>query len=134
VHIPLDPATRRFLGAGELAAMQPGAFLVNASRGPVIDEEALVAALASGHLGGAALDVFETEPLPPDSPLRSMDNVFITPHIGGSTREASLNLREVVAANIRRVLAGQQPLYVVNGVTWQPSPATGEPLAQHGAQ
>jgi phosphoglycerate dehydrogenase-like enzyme len=120
VHVPLSDGTRHLIGAGELAKMRPGALLVNASRGPVIDEAAMVAALQSGYLGGAALDVFETEPLPPGSPLRSMGNVFLTPHIGGGTREAAARLREVVAANIRRVLAGQQPLHVVNGVTWRP--------------
>jgi D-3-phosphoglycerate dehydrogenase len=78
-HVPLDDTTRRLIGAAELAWMRPGALLVNASRGPVVDETALVAALESGHLGGAALDVFETEPLPPDSPLRSRDDVFLTP-------------------------------------------------------
>jgi phosphoglycerate dehydrogenase-like enzyme len=133
VHIPLDPGTRRFLGADQLAAMRPGALLVNTSRGPIIDEAALVAALTSGHLGGAALDVFETEPLPPDSPLRSMENVFITPHIGGTTREANLKLREVVAANLRRVLAGQQPLHVVNGVTGHPVPGVDQPIAHQEA-
>jgi phosphoglycerate dehydrogenase-like enzyme len=133
VHVPLDSGTRRLIGAEQLAAMRPGALLINASRGLIIDEAALVAALTSGHLGGAALDVFETEPLPPDSPLRSMDNVFITPHIGGTTREAILNLREVVAANIRRVLAGQHPLHVVNDVTGHPGLATGHPVDHHGA-
>lgn len=116
VHVPLGPGTRHLIGAGELAAMRPGALLVNASRGPVVDEAALVAALRFGHLGGAALDVFETEPLPAGSPLRAMDNVFLTPHVGGGTREAAGRLRQIVAANIRRVLAGQEPLHVVNGV------------------
>jgi phosphoglycerate dehydrogenase-like enzyme len=119
IHVPLSDDTRHLIGAGDLAKMRTGALLVNASRGPVVDEAALMAALKSGHLGGAALDVFETEPLPPGSPLRSMDNVFLTPHIGGGTREAAARLLEVVAANIRRALAGQQPLHVVNGVTWR---------------
>lgn len=119
VHVPLDDTTRRLIGAAELASMPPGALLVNASRGPVVDESALVAALESGHLGGAALDVFETEPLPPDSPLRFRDDVFLTPHIAGPTRESAARMYEVLAANIRRALAGQEPLHVVNGVTWR---------------
>lgn len=120
VHVPLDDTTRRLIGAAELARMRPGALLVNASRGPVVDEAALVAALESGRLGGAALDVFETEPLPPDSPLRLRDDVFLTPHIAGPTREAAARLREVMAENIRRALAREEPLHVVNGVTWHP--------------
>ena len=117
VHVPLNAATRHLIGVPELAAMRPGALLVSASRGPVVDEAALVAALQSGRLGGAALDVFETEPLPVSSPLRAMDNVFLSPHVGGGTREATARLREEVAINIRRVLSGQPPLHVVNGVT-----------------
>jgi D-3-phosphoglycerate dehydrogenase len=120
VHVPLDDTTRRLIGAAELASMRPGALLVNASRGPVVDEAALAAALESGHLGGAALDVFETEPLPPDSPLRLRDDVFLTPHMAGPTREAAARLRELMAVNIRRALAREEPLHVVNGVTWHP--------------
>lgn len=118
VHVPLDDTTRRLIGVAELASMRPGALLVNASRGPVVDEAALAAALESGHLGGAALDVFETEPLPPDSPLRFRDDVFLTPHMAGPTREAAAKLRELMTVNIRRALAREEPLHVVNGVTW----------------
>lgn len=118
VHVPLDDTTRRLIGVAELASMRPGALLVNASRGPVVDEAALAAALESGHLGGAALDVFETEPLPPDSPLRFRDDVFLTPHMAGPTREAAAKLRELMTVNIRRALAREEPLHIVNGVTW----------------
>jgi phosphoglycerate dehydrogenase-like enzyme len=117
VHVPLDRDTRGLLGAAELSRMKPGALLVNTSRGPIIDEAALVAALQSGHLGGAALDVFEQEPLDRDSPLRRMDNVFLTPHIAGYTGQAMENLRDAVATNLRRVLAGERPINVVNGVS-----------------
>jgi phosphoglycerate dehydrogenase-like enzyme len=117
VHMPLDQDTRGLLGAAEMRRMKPGALLVNTSRGPIIDEAALVAALQSGHLGGAALDVFENEPLATDSPLRGMDNVLLTPHIAGYTGQARENLRDAVAGNLRRVLAGERPINVVNGVS-----------------
>src|SRR5262245_48827345 len=117
VHVPLDHDTRGLLGEVELGRMRPGALLINASRGPVVDEAALVRALQSGHLGGAGLDVFEVEPLAADSPLRSLDNVFLTPHTGGLTDEAEARVLAVCAANLRRVLAGLEPFNVVNGVT-----------------
>jgi len=117
VHVPLDNDTRHLIGDAELGRMKPGAILVNASRGPVVDEDALVRALGSGRLGGAALDVFEVEPLAADSPLRSLENVFMTPHSGGLTDEAEARLLEVCGANLRRVMAGLEPFNVVNGVT-----------------
>src|SRR5581483_11761598 len=91
-----------------------GAILVNASRGPVVDEAALVEALRSGRLGGAALDVFETEPLPSASPLRSLDSVFITPHVAGATRQAQERVHEVVRENVLRALDGRELFNVVN--------------------
>lgn len=117
VHVPLDHETRPLLGAAELDRMRPGAILVNASRGPVVDEAALVQCLEAGHLGGAALDVFEHEPLAEDSPLRRLDNVFLSPHIGGNTADAKARSLEAVGTNLRRVLAGLEPFNVVNGVS-----------------
>jgi phosphoglycerate dehydrogenase-like enzyme len=117
VHVPLDRDTRHLIGDDQLRRMRPGAILVNASRGPVVDEAALVRALDSGHLGGAGLDVFEVEPLAADSPLRALENVFMTPHTGGLTDEAEARLLEMCGANLRRVLAGLDPFNVVNGVT-----------------
>jgi phosphoglycerate dehydrogenase-like enzyme len=117
VHVPLEPDTHHLIGDAELARMKPGAVLVNASRGPVVDEAALVRALDSGRLGGAGLDVFEVEPLPPDSPVRAFDNVFLSPHAGAMTADAEAKLLEVCGANLRRVLAGLEPFNVVNGVT-----------------
>jgi D-3-phosphoglycerate dehydrogenase len=96
--------------------MRKGAFLINASRGPVVDEEALVAALAAGHLGGAGLDVFEQEPTPSENPLRRMDNVFFSPHVAGYTAEAEARALEMVRDNLTRVLDGEEPFNVVNGV------------------
>jgi phosphoglycerate dehydrogenase-like enzyme len=87
VHLRLSDRTRGLLGGAELAAMKPGAYLVNTSRGPIVDEAALLAALRSGALAAAALDVYDTEPLPVGHPFRSLDNVVLTPHLGYVTRE-----------------------------------------------
>lgn len=81
-----------------------------------MDEGALIDALRSGHLGGAALDVFEIEPLSPDSPLRATDNVILSPHIGGATREADARLDAFVGENLVRAMDGLPPMSVVNGV------------------
>ncbi len=117
VHVPLDLETRALIGEAALARMKPGAILINASRGPVVDEAALVRALASGHLGGAGLDVFEQEPVDPGSPLLAFENVFVTPHIGGLTDQADQRLLELCAANLTRVLDGALPFNIVNGVS-----------------
>jgi phosphoglycerate dehydrogenase-like enzyme len=116
VHTPLDVDTGALIGAAELAKMKRGAFLINAARGPIVDEKALIEALGSGHLAGAGLDVYEVEPLPVDSPLRTMENVVLAPHAGGATVEADARLLEVVGDNLRRVLEGHAPLNVVNAV------------------
>jgi D-3-phosphoglycerate dehydrogenase len=116
IHVPLDVDTKGLIGAGALAKMKVGSYLVNAARGPIVDERALIDALRSGHLGGAALDVFEIEPLSQDSPLRSIENVVLSPHIGGATAEAEVRLAELVSANLIRVLDGLPPMSVVNGV------------------
>ena len=119
VHVPLDQDTRQLIGREQLASMRPGSYLLNASRGPVVDEAALVEHLQSGHLAGAALDVFEVEPLSEQSPLRELDNVFLTAHIGGFTREAMARSIRVVASNVRRVVQGMEPFNVVNGVPFR---------------
>jgi D-3-phosphoglycerate dehydrogenase len=117
VHVPLDHDTRHLIGDAQLGRMKPGAILINASRGPVVDEAALVRALDSGHLGGAGLDVFEVEPLAADSALRAFENVILSPHAAAWTEEAEARLLDVCGANLRRVLGGQEPFNVVNGVT-----------------
>jgi len=100
LHVPDTPLTRNLVGAAELALMRPGAHLINASRGTVVDADALADALRSGHLGGAAVDVFAHEPKTPDeqfqNPLRGIENVILTPHVGGSTQEA----QEAIAADV----------------------------------
>jgi phosphoglycerate dehydrogenase-like enzyme len=109
---PLTEATRGLIGAAELASLPPRARLVNIGRGPVVDEAALVAALSGGSLAGAALDVFEREPLPEDSPLWSMPNVIVSPHIGGDVRETPADFARVFLANLARYQAGE-PLHNV---------------------
>jgi len=106
LHVPETPATQNMIGAAELARMKPGSHLINASRGTVIDIDALAAALESEHLHGAAIDVFPVEPQGNDatfaSPLTRFDNVLLTPHIGGSTAEAQVNIGREVAAKLLR--------------------------------
>lgn len=104
LHVPDTPQTRGLIGATELAAMRPGAHLINASRGRVVDIDALASALATRHLAGAAIDVFPLEPKGNDeefvSPLRAFDNVLLTPHVGGSTQEAQANIGVEVASKL----------------------------------
>src|SRR5262249_29157652 len=103
---PLTDQTRGLIGAKELARMRSGAVLVNLSRGQVVDEEELIAALASGPLGGACLDVFATEPLPADSPLWDMDNVIVSPHSGSTAAAENELITELFCDNLRRWLDG----------------------------
>lgn len=110
----LNDATRRLIGEREFRQMKPGAYLVNTARGEILDQDALYAALASGHLAGAALDTFETEPLPEDSPLRELNNVILTPHRIGHTRELMGSLLPAAVENISRILDGEAPLYCRN--------------------
>ena len=107
LHVRLNPATRGMLARDELAAMKPGAYLVNTSRGPVVDEAALIEALHSGRLGGAYLDVFETEPLPAESPLWTMPNVLITPHSSDNIHGWPRRFAELFADNLERWRSGE---------------------------
>jgi D-3-phosphoglycerate dehydrogenase len=104
LHVPLTDQTRGMIGPDELARLKPDAFLVNAARGGVVDEEALAAALSEGRLAGAALDVYDAEPLPEDSPLRSAPNLVLTPHLGASTAEAQELVAEEIADAVRAAL------------------------------
>ena len=105
LHVPLTDDTRHLVAAGEIAAMKRGACIVNTARGGVLDEAAMAEALASGQLGAAALDVFEDEPLPADSPLAGVPNLYLTPHIAGLTEEANARTGELIASRIRSALA-----------------------------
>ena len=106
LHCPKTPETTGLFGAARLARMKPGAYLVNTARGGIVDEAALLAALVSGHLGGAALDVFDPEPPDPANPLLHMENVLISPHLAGVTTEAWAAISVVSAENILGVLDG----------------------------
>lgn len=114
--IALGPQTRGLLDAEGLRRVKADALLVNGARGPLVDEAALVSALADGRIGGAALDVFDHEPLPADSPLRAAPGVLLSPHMAGSTEQASARILGQASANLRRALAGEPVVDVVNGV------------------
>lgn len=107
LHCPLTTETRGLIGAREIALMKPGALIVNTARGPVIDEAALVEALREGRLAGAGLDTFDAEPLPVDSPLRSLDNLILTPHVAGVTRDAARRVATMTAQHVVDALAGR---------------------------
>lgn len=113
VHAPLTPATRGLVNAAIFAKMKPGASIINTARGPLIDEAALIAALDSGRLGAAALDVVTTEPLPKDSPLLGRDNVILTPHTAFYSVEALEELQTKCASDVARVLTGQKAIYPI---------------------
>lgn len=108
LHVPLNDDTRHLIDARALALMKPGALLINAARGGVVDEEALVAALRSGALGGAALDVYEQEPLSREAGQRfaGIENLLLTPHIAGVSQESNQRVSRVTMQNVRRVLEG----------------------------
>lgn len=111
---PLTPQTRGLLSRGRIAAMKPEALLVNVARGPVVDEEALIEALSAGRIGGAALDVFTTQPLPRDHSLFALDNVVLTPHMAGISEESMLRMGVGAAGEAIRVLSGELPLSFCN--------------------
>jgi D-3-phosphoglycerate dehydrogenase / 2-oxoglutarate reductase len=106
---PLTPETTGLIGRARIALMKPGALLVNVARGPVVDEPALVEALAAGRIGGAALDVFAAQPLPREHPLLALDNVIVTPHLAGITEESMLRMGLGAAAQVLQVLDGGLP-------------------------
>jgi D-3-phosphoglycerate dehydrogenase len=114
VHAPLLPATRGLMNAGVFAKMKKGAYIVNTARGPLIDEAAMVAALDSGQLGGAGLDVVAAEPLAKDSPLLGRDNVIISPHTAFYSIEALNELQTKCATDVARVLSGEKAIYPIS--------------------
>lgn len=118
LHRPLRADTAHTLDAAALACMKPDAIVINTSRGGLIDEAALVAALGSGQLFGAGLDVFEREPLAAESPLCSLPNVLLTPHVAGSSREALIATASECARQVVDVLQGRRPAHLVDPAVW----------------
>jgi D-3-phosphoglycerate dehydrogenase len=123
VHTPLTTQTRNLLGRPQLEATKPGAFVLNVARGGIVDESALADALASGHLAGAAVDVFSAEPMAPENPLRNAPNVVVTPHLGASTAEAQDRVGLEMAEQVLMALSGVTPPYAVNAPSVAPETA-----------
>jgi D-3-phosphoglycerate dehydrogenase len=126
--VPLNATTQGMIGAAQLAAMRRGSILINVARGQVVDERALVAALGSGHIWGAGVDVTEVEPLPIDSPLWDSPNVIITPHVGAQSARRADDTTDLLCENLRRYLGGEPLLNLVDKrlgfpehvATWRP--------------
>ncbi len=114
MHVPLTPETRHMIGEKQLRMMKPTAYLVNTSRGPVVDEKALYKALKEGWIAGAALDVHEKEPTDPDSPLLELDNIIVTPHIASASVETRTKMAVIAATNCAAVMRGEEPPNLVN--------------------
>ncbi len=115
LHLPLNAETKHLINEQTLGLMKPSATLVNTSRGGIIDEAALVRSLQEGRIAGAALDVFEVEPLPADSPLRTMEQVTLTPHYAASSQDSMNHLHGTVADSVEAILRGYWPPFPVNG-------------------
>ena len=119
VHAPLTPATRGLVSRDVIRALKPGAILVNTSRGPLVDEDALVEALLDGHLGGAGIDVYDPQPPARDHPLYRFDHVVLTPHVASFTQEGRRRMGLTVVEDVLRVLRGERPEYLVNPEVWE---------------
>ena len=115
LHVPATSKTKALIGARELAMMKSESILVNTSRGPVVDHDALVDALRSNSIRAAAIDVYDPEPPPADDPLLALDNVTFSPHMAGVTAESLLRILQAAMANCNRVARGEEPLDVVEG-------------------
>ena len=113
LHAPLTAETQRIIDGPALAAMKPGAVLVNTARGGLVDEAALHTALVSGHIGAAGLDVFDAEPAHADNPLFALPNVLVTPHVAWITQETLRRSMVVAFENVRRIAAGEDLLHRV---------------------
>ena len=124
MHVPLTPETRHMISEKQLRMMKPTAYLVNTSRGPVIDEEALYKALKEGWIAGAALDVHEKEPTNPNSPLLDLDNIIVTPHIASASVETRTKMAVIAATNCAAVMRGMEPPNLVNPEVKKVKPLT----------
>ena len=118
VHVPNCPATKHLLGRSALKDVKPGCRVINTSSYDAVDEVALLECLESGRVAGAAFDVFPTHPLPPNSPLLALDNVVLTPHIGGATRETVARHSGMIVQDIERFVQGRKPERLVNPEVW----------------
>jgi phosphoglycerate dehydrogenase-like enzyme len=121
--VPLNAQTQGMIAAPQLARMKPNGLLINVARGPIVVERDLVAALQSGHLAGAGLDVTEVEPLPIESPLWDMPNVIITPHVGAQSARRADNTTDLICENLRRHFAGRPLINLVDKRLGYPTPA-----------
>ena len=119
LHLPLNERTRHLIGAAEIALMKPTAILVNAARGPLVDEAALAEALRENRIAGAGLDVLEVEPPAPDNPLLTLGNVVLSPHTAGNTVEAARQLALASADIVIAALTGRKPEGLLNGEVWE---------------
>ncbi len=118
LHMPLTPETHKIINAERLAKMKPGALFINASRGALVDEPALIAALESGRLGGVGLDVTDPEPPLPENPMLKREDVVLSPHVGSATVKGKHRIVEATVANIVSVLRGERPRDLVNPDVW----------------
>ena len=119
VHAPLTPQTRGLISRDVIRALKPGAILVNTSRGPLVDEGALVEALEDGHLGGAGIDVYDPQPPALEHPLYGFDQVVLTPHVASFTREGRRRMGLTVVEDVLRALRGERPEYLANPEVWE---------------
>ncbi len=118
------PETHHLIGERQFRLMKAGSFLINASRGAVVDAAALIRALQAGHLVGAGLDVFDPEPPRPDNPLLRMANVVVTPHIASNTDQGYWRMSQGVVEQVLQVLAGEPPSFLINPAAWPGRVAT----------
>jgi len=118
IHTPLTPETDHLINRDVIRSIKPGAILINAARGAVVDEAALIEALQDGHLGGAGLDVYDPEPPAPDNPLFQLDQVVLTPHVASFTDEGRRHMGLTVVEDTLRVLRGELPQYLTNPKVW----------------
>jgi D-3-phosphoglycerate dehydrogenase / 2-oxoglutarate reductase len=118
LHTPLMSETHHLIGERQLRLMKSGSFLINVSRGPVVDEAALIRALQDGHLAGAGLDVFDPEPPMPDNPLLRMTNVVVTPHVASNTDKGYWKMSQSVVDQVLQVLVGERPSFLIDPTAW----------------
>ena len=119
LHSPPAEDGTPLLAAEELSSMRPGAFLINTASAALVDSSALAAELRSRHIAGAGYDIFETTPIEPSHPLSSLDNVVLTPHIGGATDESIERHSQMIATDLQKIAAGELPNNLVNPDVWE---------------